>query len=235
MIKKAMILAAGFGKRILPLTSKTPKPLLKIDNDETLLSNTVKFLISFGIEEVIINAHYLSEKITDYINKKNFNINIKIIIEKEKILDTGGGVLNVIKYFSNKPFLIINPDTLWNPNYLDELKLMQKLFFRDLKNKCSLLLVDKNRSFDKSFKGDFDLKNTLISRTSKKDLKYIYTGLQIIKPEAFNNFNLRVFSINMVWDKLIKSSEISGIESKNNFLHVSNFNIYKKLLENVKR
>ena len=235
MIKKAMILAAGFGKRILPLTSKTPKPLLKIDNDETLLSNTVKFLISFGIEEVIINAHYLSEKITDYINKKNFNINIKIIIEKEKILDTGGGVLNVIKYFSNKPFLIINPDTLWNPNYLDELKLMQKLFFRDIKNKCSLLLVDKNRSFDKSFKGDFDLKNTLISRPSKKDLKYIYTGLQIIKPEAFNNFDLRVFSINMVWDKLIKSSEISGIESKNNFLHVSNFNIYKKLLENVKR
>tara|TARA_Y100000590_G_scaffold1786_1_gene2264 strand:- start:7037 stop:7744 length:708 start_codon:yes stop_codon:yes gene_type:complete len=234
MIKKAMILAAGFGKRILPLTSKTPKPLLKIDNEETLLSNTIKFLIKFGIEEVIINAHHLSKKISDYINQGNFNINIKIVIEKEKILDTGGGVLNVIKYFSNEPFLIINPDTLWNSNYINELELMQKFFFKDLKNKCSLLLVDKNRSFDKSFKGDFDLKNNLISRSGKNDLRYIYTGLQIIKPEAFNDFDLKAFSINLVWDKLITLNEISGFESKNNFLHVSNFNIYKKLLENIK-
>ena len=93
MIKKAMILAAGFGKRIHPLTLNCPKPLLKI-NEETLLSNTLKFLELLGIKEVVINVHYLKEQIIDYISKKNLNLKINIIQEKEKILDTGGGVLN---------------------------------------------------------------------------------------------------------------------------------------------
>ena len=124
MIKKAMILAAGFGKRIHPLTLKCPKPLLKINN-ETLLSNTLKFLKLFGIKQVIINVHYLREQIADYIKKNQFNLNIKIIEEKDTILDTGGGVLNAIHYFSNENFLIINPDTIWSPYYLDELKLME--------------------------------------------------------------------------------------------------------------
>ena len=119
MIKKAMILAAGFGKRIQPLTLDTPKPLLKIGED-TLLSNTLKFLKSIGIDKVIINTHYLSEKIRDYIKKKNFDLDIDIIEEKNEILQTGGGVLNAIKYFKNEPFIIINPDTIWNKYYLNE-------------------------------------------------------------------------------------------------------------------
>ena len=86
-----MILAAGFGKRVHPLTIKSPKPLLKIGND-TLLSNTLKFLELFGISEVIINVHYLGEQVVEYINNNKFNLSIKIIEEKDKILDTGGGV-----------------------------------------------------------------------------------------------------------------------------------------------
>ena len=85
MIKKAMILAAGFGKRIHPLTLKSPKPLLKIGN-ETLLSNTLKFLELFGIKQVVINVHYLGEQIIDYINRNKFNFKITIVNEKEKIL-----------------------------------------------------------------------------------------------------------------------------------------------------
>ena len=99
MIKKAMILAAGFGKRIHPLTLKHPKPLLKIGK-ETLLSNTLKFLTSYGIKQIVINVHYLEEQIVDYINRNQFNFTIKIVKEKVKILDTGGGVLNAIKHFN---------------------------------------------------------------------------------------------------------------------------------------
>ena len=139
MIKKAMILAAGFGKRIHPLTLKHPKPLLKIGN-KTLLSNALKFLELLEIKQAVINVHYLGEQIVDYINRNQFNLSINVVKEKDKILDTGGGVLNAIQYFSNEPFLIINPDTIWNSHYLKELKLMEKSFFENKKKNVHFLL-----------------------------------------------------------------------------------------------
>ena len=229
MIKKAMILAAGFGKRIHPLTLKSPKPLLKIGN-ETLLSNTLKFLKKFGIKQVVINVHYLGEQIADYISKNKFNLTINIVKEKDKILDTGGGVLNAIQHFSNDAFLIINPDTIWNAHYLEEAKLMQKIFFEN-KKKCLLLVVNKEKSFDRTFRGDFNLKDNLIDRKDKHNLDYIYTGLQIIEPRVFSNINEKVFSINRIWDKLIASNELYAIESNVDFLHVSTLDIYKSLLK----
>ena len=224
MIKKAMILAAGFGKRLLPLTLKNPKPLLKIWN-ETLLSNTIKFLQLSGIEEVVINTHYLEKQIVNYINKKKFNLKINIIKEK-KILDTGGGVLNAIDNFKNKPFLVINPDTIWNLHYIKELKLMEKKY---LKKKCCLLLVNKKKSFDKNFLGDFELKVNLIKNTKNNKNNFIYTGLQIINPNVFSNEDIKFFSIKKVWDRLIEKKELYGMESNINFLHVSNLKIYKSL------
>ena len=230
MIKKAMILAAGFGKRIYPLTLKNPKPLLKIGN-ETLLSNALKFLELFGIKQAVINVHYLREQIVEYLDKSQFNLIINIVNEKDKILDTGGGVLNAIQHFSNEPFLTINPDTIWNSHYLEELRLMEKAFFENEKNKCSLLVVNKKKSFDQSFKGDFSLENNLINRKDKNNMNYIYTGLQIIKPEVFSGLDTKIFSINKIWDKLIKSYELYGMESNIDFLHVSTLDIYKSLLE----
>ena len=233
MIKKAMILAAGFGKRIQPLTLRCPKPLLKLRGD-TLLFNTIKFLELSGIEQVVINVHYLRDQIIDYVNKNKFNLHIKIVEEKEKILDTGGGVLNAIKYFANDPFIIINPDTLWSSPYLKELESMEKIFFENTKNKCLLLVVSKEKSFDKSFRGDFSLQNHLISRKDKKNLSLIYTGLQIIKPEVFSGLKNEVFSINQIWDKLILRNELYGMKSNIDFMHVSNLNIYNNLLKKFK-
>ena len=229
MIKKAMILAAGFGRRINPLTLQTPKPLLKI-GDETLLSNTLKFLELYGVKQAIVNVHYLGEQIVEYIKKNQFNLDVKVITEKEKILDTGGGVLNAINYFSNDPFLIINPDTIWNSNYLKELKSMENLIFKNRK-KCFLLVVNNEKSFDKSLKGDFNLKNNLITRENKNHLKYIFTGLQIIMPEVFSKTKEKIFSMNKIWDDLIKTNELYGIESEIDFLHVSTLKIYERLIE----
>ncbi len=229
MTKKAFILAAGFGTRLRPLTLKCPKPLLKIKG-KTLLSNTLKFLEEYGINQVVINVHHLSEQIVDYVNNNKFNLAIDIVKEKEKILDTGGGISNVIKYF-NESFVCINPDTIWNSTYLKELKQMEDKFFLG-KQKCSMLVVNKNKSFDKNPKGDFNLANNQIDRENKENLKYIYTGLQIINPEVFLNIKEKVFSINKIWDKLIKNNELFGMESNIDFLHVSTLDIYKNL--NVK-
>jgi len=226
MIKKAMILAAGFGKRLNPLTLNIPKPLLKIGK-ETLLSNTINFLEKYGIKEAVINVHYFSDKIIEYVNKKKFNLKITMVNEKEKILDTGGGILNVLKYFKES-FVCINPDTIWNLNYLRELKEMENNFFSN-KATCYLLIVNKRKSFDKNIKGDFNLQNALVKREKNEDLKYIYTGLQIINPKVFLNIKDQVFSMNKIWNKLIQNEELFALESNINFLHVSTLDIYKKL------
>ena len=228
---KAMILSAGYGKRLNPLTLQHPKPLLKIYN-ETLLSNTIKFLESYGIKHAVINVHYLGDQIIEYVKKNKFNLDIKIIREEE-ILDTGGGILNAIQHF-DEAFLCINPDTIWRSEYINELNSFEKDFFTK-KSKCSMLVVNKQKSFDKSFSGDFNLENGLINRKNKDDLQYIYTGLQIIKPEIFQGINKKIFSINTIWNKLIASKELYGFTSNNNFLHVSTLDVYKNLLEKFKR
>ena len=234
MIKKAMILAAGYGKRLLPLTLDCPKPLLKI-GDETLLSNTIKFLQKYGINQVVINIHYLGDQIINYLHTNKFNLKINLIQEKDKILNTGGGVLNAIDHFSNEPFVIINPDTIWSEKYLEELKEMEKEFFINDRCKCSLLVVDKVKSFDKSFKGDFNLEQKLINRKkNNNELEYIYTGLQIMKPEVFSNENEKIFSINRIWDKLIKDNFLYGLKSKLFFNHISTLEIYKNLKKSFK-
>lgn len=225
MIKKAMILGAGFGKRLNPLTLNCPKPLLKIGN-ETLLSNTINFLQNFKIKEIVINVHYLENQILEYVKKKKFDAKITIVNEKNKILDTGGGILNALKYL-NESFICINPDTVWNLDYIREVKELEKNFL--FKKKCHLLVVNKSKSFDKNLKGDFDLVNDVIDRKKKEDLKYIYTGLQIINPEIFKNINEKVFSINKVWDQLISTNQLFALESNINFKHVSTLDIYNKL------
>ncbi len=221
-----MILAAGFGKRLNPLTLSCPKPLIKIGN-ETLLSNTIKFLEDFGIKQIVINTHYLGDQIKKYINEKKFKSNIIIINEDKKILDTGGGIFNALKYF-NESFLCINPDTIWNTNYIKESKLLENDFFLN-KRKCSLLLVNKVKSFDENLKGDFSLKNGLVTRNKNENLKYIYTGLQIIDPKIFLNISNKIFSINLIWNRLIENNQLFGIESNLDFLHVSTLDIYKQL------
>ena len=125
-------------------------------------------------------------------------------------------------------FIIFNPDTLWHKDYIDEIKAMKKFYFsKNLDN--ILLLANKNLSFDKNLKGDFSLENGLVTRENTENLKYIYTGLQIIDPKIFLDINDRIFSINLIWNKLIKKKQLFGLESNIDFLHVSTLDIYKKL------
>ena len=155
-INTALILCAGYGKRLNPLTLNQPKPLLKI-NEVTLLENCINLIESLGIKKIIINTFYLKDKIEDFLRIKKFNVDIKIINDGKVILNTGGGVLNMINFSDESHFLIFNPDTIWNKNYIKYIKDMEKFYFtRKIKN--ILLLVSQNLSFDKGLKGDFNLK-----------------------------------------------------------------------------
>ena len=109
---------------------------------------------------------------------------------------------------------------------------MEKIYFKD-KKKCFLLLTKKENSFDKSFRGDFNLNDDIANKKNKSNLEYIYTGLQILKPEVFSRINEKVFSMNKIWDQLILSNELSGFKSNIDFLHVSTLEVYKSLKEKI--
>jgi MurNAc alpha-1-phosphate uridylyltransferase len=146
-ITTALILCAGFGKRLNPITLKTPKPLLKI-KDLTLLEHCINLIKQVGVKKIFINSFYLKEQINKFIQENNFEIEIKVIEDGNTILNTGGGVLNLISKINEDNYLVFNPDTIWNNNYLIEIENMIELYFKkDLKN--LLLLVDKKLSFDK--------------------------------------------------------------------------------------
>ena len=227
-IKKAIILSAGYGIRLKPLTLSKPKPLLEI-NKKTLLENTIHILEKFGIKEIVINTHYLSDQINTFIDNKKFSSKIFLIEEHEKILDTGGGVLNAAKKFDDNPFFVFNPDTIWSQSYLDDFKVMEEQYFNN-NYKGVLLVVDKTKSFDKTMSGDFNLKENILDRKSNEK-KYIYTGSQILSNSVFKNIKIEPFSMNLIWDLLIKNKELLGVKSKQEFLHVTNLKIYNQLIE----
>ena len=112
-IKHGMILAAGLGKRMHPITLKTPKPLLKINNS-TLLENCINLIKLIGVKRILINSFHLKEQISEFIENNNFQIEIEVVEDGNNILDTGGGILNLISKSDDGDFLILNPDTIWN-------------------------------------------------------------------------------------------------------------------------
>ena len=224
-IKYGMILAAGLGKRMQPLTLKTPKPLLEINNS-TLLERAINLLISHGVQEISINVHYLSDQIQSFINKKKFQVKITISKEEDLLLDTGGGVLKGTQNFGDNPFFVINPDTVWSKVYLEELKSLEKIYLKN--KKPTLLLVNKKLSIDPSFLGDFNLNNEIITKDDKN--QFIFTGLQITNRGSLIDEKSKVFSMNKIWNKLIKDKNLQGLESNQKFYHINTFDMYKKIL-----
>ena len=224
-IKYGMILAAGLGKRMQPLTLKTPKPLLEINN-YTLLERAINLLINHGVQEISINVHYLPDQIKSFINRKKFKVKITISNEENLLLDTGGGVLKGTQNFGDNPFFVINPDTVWSKHYLAELKSLEVIYSKN--NKPTLLLVNKKLSIDSSFKGDFNLNNEKISKNDEN--QFIFTGLQITNRSALIYEKSKVFSMNKVWNKLIKDENLHGLESNQKFYHLNTYDMYKKIV-----
>ena len=223
-IKKGMILAAGLGKRMQPITLKTPKPLIQIGN-KNLLDRAIELIINHGVDEITINVHHLADQIKDFINKKKYKAKITIYHEKDMLLDTGGGILNATRSFK-EPFVVINPDTLWNNSYLSELSDLEDLYFQH--KKACLLLVSKNLSFDNSFNGDFNLQDGIVSRDNSN--KLIFTGLQILDHNVFSSIKDKIFSMNNIWSNLILSKLLTGIESKKKFYHLNSKKMYDRIL-----
>lgn len=224
-IKTALILCAGLGKRLVPLTLKTPKPLLKLNNI-TVLESCINIIIKLGVNKIFINTFHLGEKVSNFIENQNFSTSIEIIEDGNKILNTGGGILNMINHSDDNDFLVFNPDTLWNESYINEIDNMQKFYFKNQLNNI-LLVTKKKLSFDQNLTGDFELKKNLLKKENNKS--FIYIGCQILKKDLFKNYKVKNFSISEIWNELLKKNELNGFESINKFNHLTNLETFKKL------
>ncbi len=224
-INTALILCAGFGKRLNPITLNTPKPLLEI-KDLSMLERCINLIEKLGIQKILINTFYLKDQFSEFLHNKNFNLDIKIIEDGEHILDTGGGIQNMIKDSNENDFLIFNPDTVWTNNYKDEILKMEEMYFsKKLEN--ILLLTNKKLSFDKKLKGDFSLKNNLINKESEKE--FIYIGCQIINKKLFIREKIENYSILEIWNNLLDQKKLFGYESQKDFYHLTDLDVFKKL------
>jgi|TARA_B100001245_G_scaffold70640_1_gene49782 MurNAc alpha-1-phosphate uridylyltransferase len=227
-INTALILCAGYGKRLNPLTLTKPKPLIEVNNI-TLLENTINLIKKLNIKKIKINTFYLKNQIENFILKKDFDLDIEVINDGDQILDTGGGILNLVENSNENDFIVFNPDTIWNSKYLQTIKEMENFYFNNEVQNI-LMVVNKQISYDKNLKGDFSFKlNKLLNY---EDRNYIFTGCQIINKNLFSNYKNTSFSISKIWNELINDQKLYGFESLNEFTHITNLEIYNKLIKN---
>lgn len=218
-----MILAAGLGKRMKSYTKKTPKPLIKINN-ETLIEKIIKNLEKNNFKKIIINIFYLKKKIKYLLHNK---FKTKIIFSDEKVLlNTGGGVKNALKLINAKEFFVINSDIILDKKKSAFMQL-EKFWNKD-KMDALLLLYPKGKN-----KGDFNLDSLNRIVVNKEKSKYIFTGIQILKSKVFSNIKQKKFPLSFLYEKLIKKKKIFGLVYVGNWHHIGTLESlkdYKKML-----
>ena len=229
---QAMILAAGFGKRMLPVTKRIPKPLVEV-NKKPLLHHIIEKLFNDNIRDIVINTHHLPGEIKSSLVRK-FQNTFQIIYEDE-ILETGGGVLNAIKrkYIRDSyPFFVLNGDIFWLEK---ENSIFEKLINNWDENKMEVLviLIKKELLFGYSGKGDFNLvaENKKLSRVTKSSdkAKYVYTGLQLVHPKVFTNINKEKFSFTEIFDDAIQNKTLYGLVDDRKWFHIGTTETLKRI------
>ncbi len=218
-IDTALILAAGFGKRMLPLTSNKPKPLIEVKN-KPLIGHCINSLKKIGIKNIIVNVHYKSQQIVDYVKKLDSNIIISN--ETKKILDTGGAIKQAFKLTKSKNLLVMNSDVFWDQYTSKSLRRLIDKF--DPKIMDSFLMTTKiKNTFGYSGNGDFikNVKNQIerFDNNSSK-LPLVYCGVQIVNRNQYVNHKDDIFSANKIWDKNIKYKKLYTFMTNKKFNHV---------------
>jgi len=221
MIKSAMVLAAGFGKRMLPLTQTTPKPLLEVGG-KPMLGWVLDHLKEAGVENVCVNGHYLGNQIKSFVESYE-GLNLEFVAE-EDILETGGGVRNMLlakpDWFSD-PFFVLNSDSLWLNGPQPTLEIMAN--FWDSEKMDSLVgLAETIRNKDEHSPGDFFLEpdNSMRRRYEQEVTPYLYMGVHIWHPRAYEKTKVENFSINKVWDQAEEDGNLYGILHEGSWFHV---------------
>jgi len=216
---RAMIMAAGLGTRMRPLTLSRPKPLVTVGG-KALIDYAIDRLKAAGVTEFVVNLHYKADMLRQHLEART---DVKIIFtdETEGLLGTGGGIVNALKYFKDEPFFIHNSDTIWIEGYGPALERMKEMWNPD-KMDGLLLLAPLISSMGYEGKGDFfmDSEGHLSRVPAGRVSPFAYPGVQIVHPRLFDNAPDGTFSVNILWDRAIEAQRLYGMRLEGTWIHV---------------
>jgi MurNAc alpha-1-phosphate uridylyltransferase len=207
----AMVMAAGLGKRMRPLTATRPKPLIEV-NGQTLLDHTLEHLKTAGVKRAVVNVHYLADALEAHLKNRVQGIEIIVSDERDLLLETGGGLVRALPLIDADPFFVINSDNLWIDGPVDSLKLLAASW-DDARMDALLLLVPLARATGHGGQGDFHMSATGKLRRKKKGAvaPFVYTGIQMISKRLFDGeIPQGPFSTNILWDRAIEAGRCFG-------------------------
>ncbi|PKQ07169.1 MAG: mannose-1-phosphate guanylyltransferase [Alphaproteobacteria bacterium HGW-Alphaproteobacteria-11] len=218
-IRKAMVMAAGRGLRMRPLTETVPKPLVRLAG-KPLIDHVLDRLAEAGIEEAVVNVHYLAELLVAHLATRT-HPRIVISDERAALLDTGGGTKKALPLLGNDPVLTFNSDSVWVEGLGANLRNLMAAFDPERMD-ALLMIADAARTIGYVGRGDFtmDPAGLLARRGESTTAPYMFAGVQIIKPGLFADGPDGPFSTNLIWDRLIEEGRLYGQRMGGTWMHV---------------
>lgn len=218
-IRRAMVLAAGLGQRMRPITDTLPKPLVKIGG-RALLDHALDRLAEAGIDEAVVNVHHLAEQIEDHVAGRE-RPRVRISDERALLLETGGGVKKALPLLGNEPFFHVNSDSFWSENGHSNITALAEAW-DPARMDMLLLLAEREGSVGFDGAGDFfrDEGGRLTRRGKAASAPFVYAGVAIIKPSLFADTPEGPFSLNLLFDRCIAAGTLFGAVLRGQWLHV---------------
>ena len=211
MIDTAMLMAAGLGKRMRPLTATRPKPLVKVAG-KPLMDHALDRLEAGGVRKVVVNVHYLADTVEAHLKARRCATEFAVSDERGKLLETGGGLMKAKPLLGDRPFFCANSDNLWIDGPQETLGAMQRVWDPDRMD-ALLLLVPLARATCHSGPGDFhmDALGRLTRRKTAHVAPFVFTGVQILSPTLLTDPPGDVFSTNVFWNRAIEAGRLYGM------------------------
>jgi N-acetyl-alpha-D-muramate 1-phosphate uridylyltransferase len=220
-VTAAMIMGAGLGSRMRPLTDDRPKPLVTVGG-KTLIDHSIDRLVAAGVNLVVVNLHYKADMLRAHLARRR-DVEIVFSDESDKLLDTGGGVVKAMATFGNRPFFVLNSDSIWIEDGTSALAAMLAQWDESRMDGL-LLLADMQTALGYEGTGDFALTaaNRVIRARDAKDAgtAYAYPGVQIAHPRLFADAPDGAFSTNIMWDRAIAAGTLFGTVLDGTWIHV---------------
>ena len=207
----AMVMAAGLGKRMRPLTATRPKPLIEVAG-KPLIDYVLDRLKAAGVRKAVVNVHYLPDAIEAHLKNRAKGLEFAISDERAKLLETGGGITKALPLIDADPFIAVNADNLWVDGPLDALKLLAS-GWDDARMDALLLLVPLAQANCHNGRGDFHMSATgvLTRRKPRGVAPFVFTGIQLVSKRLFaGSLPEGPFSTNILWDRAIEAGRIFG-------------------------